>query len=299
MPNCSPFAARAACLALCVSCLAAGAAPIEVLHFRDDDIEESSGLAVLPGRERLFLTHNDSGDSARVFLVDTSGKTVTTIDLEKADAVDWEDLALGAKDSAGMPEVLVGDIGDNDEVRPQVQIYRFALPADAGRSKRSRVRARKYQFTYPDRPRNAESLLVNPTSGQILIVSKSLLGSEFFVAPNPPVEGRPNRLRLVGKVQFPQLLKQLGKPTRSLGSALATGGAISPDGKRLVLRTYTDAFEWRIPVDGLAGIGRVLPRWIEVPDVAMGESITYSPAGDRCYTSAEGKHAPVHEIALR
>ena len=254
---------------------------------------------MLPGRERLFVTHNDSGDSARVFLVDSSGKTVTTITLESAIAVDWEDLALGSKDFAGKPDVLVGDIGDNDEVRPEVQVYRFALPTDAGHSKRARVRARKYQFTYPDRPRNAESLLVNPTTGQIVIVTKSLLGSEFFMAPNPPAEGRPNRLRLVGRVQFPQLLKQLGKPTRSLGAALATGGAFSPDGKRLVLRTYTDAFEWRIPGDGLAGIARVLPRWIEVPDVAMGESITYSPTGDRCYTSAEGKHAPVHELAFR
>ena len=91
--------------------LGAAVAPADeaqvVFSFRDHEIVESSGLAVVDG---LVVTTNDSGDSGRVFAVDpATGKTVGVT--EWAD--DPTDVEALAPDGHG--GVWVGDIGDNTE----------------------------------------------------------------------------------------------------------------------------------------------------------------------------------------
>ena len=50
-----------------------------------------------------------------------------------------------------------------------------------------------------------------------------------------------------------------------VGQALVTGGATSPDGKKAVLRTYSDAYEWDVPNgDVVAAIAKP-PRITPLP----------------------------------
>lgn len=151
----------------------AGPASTEVLSFADPAIVESSGLALQDG---LFLTVNDSGDTGRVFAVDRSGRTVGVTTW--GDATDVEAVA-----PAGHGEAWVGDLGDNTGSRASVQVLRVPV----GRGDRT-VSPTSYELVYPGGPRDAETLLVDPTTGRLYVVSKEIFGgaSTSLPASSPP-----------------------------------------------------------------------------------------------------------------
>ena len=120
------------------------------LTFRDPEIVESSGLAVVGD---WVVTTNDSGDTGRVFVVDRDGRTVGVTGW--GDPRDVEALAPG-----GDGTVWVGDIGDNSAVRDSVRVSNVPVGgADAD------VDGPAYELVYPDGARDAESLLVDPATG--------------------------------------------------------------------------------------------------------------------------------------
>lgn len=238
-----------------------GSQPVDpMFRFTDPDITESSGLVVTTGG--LFVTVNDSGDSARVFAVDpASGDTVghTTWD---ASPLDDEALAP-APDST---DVWVGDIGDNLVDRDAVTITRVPT----GRAELSGAVA-SYELTYPDGPHDAETLMVDPVGGQVLIASKELVGT-LYAAPRHLGPGA-NEMRKVGEV-----------------TGVATDGAFFPDGKHLVIRNYDSATFYTYP--GLKQVGEV-----ELPDQEQGEGIAVAPDGE-VYVCSEGVRSPVLRVSL-
>src|SRR3546814_8127977 len=75
------------------------------------EINEASGLVASVAHRGCFWTHNDSGDEARVFLVDDSARCRATYNLAGITAYDWEDIAMMERD--GVHYFLIGEIGDN------------------------------------------------------------------------------------------------------------------------------------------------------------------------------------------
>src|SRR2546423_9647754 len=73
-----------------------------LFRFADPRIVESSGLATSPDRDGIVYTHNDSGDVARFFAVDSRGETVAVYTLRGATNVDWGDMA-SSPTPAGTP----------------------------------------------------------------------------------------------------------------------------------------------------------------------------------------------------
>jgi len=74
-------------------------------------INEASGLVASRAHPGWFWTHNDSGDSARIFLIDYSATLRSSYYLEGITAYDWEDISLMTR--GDKPYLLVADIGDN------------------------------------------------------------------------------------------------------------------------------------------------------------------------------------------
>lgn len=234
-------------------------------HLTDDRIVESSGLARSTYPRSLLWTHNDSGDSPRVFAVKRDGSTRAVLRLKGADAVDWEDISTGPGHT-----IWVGDVGDNDASRDHVTVYRFREP----RSPQSgRVRATAYDFTYPGGPRNAEALLVRPGSGRLFIVSKDDNGGAVYRAPRTLSTSSVNELRRVADA--PKTI---------------TGGTFAPDGKSLVLVSYTRAYTY----SSIGGAVRSDENKVNNSD--QGESVEISRDAKRMLLGQEGADSPVYAM---
>ena len=109
---------------------------VKLADLADRRIAESSGLAtsrVYPSSSAGVLwTHNDSGNDALIYAMSTEGKHLGTWRVDGAQNVDWESVATN-KDPGGKCFLLLGDIGDNDETRGEVEIYRIPEPTETFR----------------------------------------------------------------------------------------------------------------------------------------------------------------------
>ena len=124
-------------------------------------------------RSGLLWTLNDSGGTPQVFALSRTGRLRAAVTLSGATNVDWEDIAIRGR------TLYVGDIGDNAAQREEIAIYRFAEPAPGT----SAVPADRIVLRYPDGPRDAEALLIDPRTGTVVIVTKDFGGrSEVYIA---------------------------------------------------------------------------------------------------------------------
>lgn len=287
-----------ALVTLTVSACRAAYGPANLLcRFADSDIDESSGIAASARSDAYFFTHNDSGDKSRFFAVDLQGRTLATFNLPHARNQDWEDMA-STRDARGNPVLIFGDIGDNGSRRKTITLYRVPEPiVDTRRTglKLDAATPERFELRYPDGAHDAETLLADPR-GRVFVVTKNPAGSAVYAAPHPLDPDRVNTLRKIGDINFLGLPAQTRRLRDQISRLLATSGAISRDGRRLVVRTYTDAYEWDIPKGHLAAALKAKPRQVRLPAMQQGEAITYSRDGRALLTDSEGDHAPVYRL---
>lgn len=247
--------------------LAAADAPPEpevVCTFADPDIVESSGLVA---RNGLLTTVNDSGDTGRVFTVDPADGATVGVTTWSEDPTDVEALA-----PADEGEVWVGDIGDNPTERDSVEVARVPVGPVSGGGERE-VDAPTYELVYPDGPRDAETLLAHPRSGRLVVVTKGVFGGEVLLAPADLDPDAPNRMRRVGTAV-----------------GVATGGAFLPDGRHLVVRTYSEATVYTWP--DLRTVGS-----FDLPEQPQGEALAVAEDGT-VYLTSEGVDSQVLRVEL-
>ncbi len=264
---CSALGAVVAATALAAVPAQSGAATLSALNRRlgDSRITESSGLCRSTYGGSLLYTHNDSGDSARFFAVNAKGRTVATYRLGGATARDWEDISTGPNHT-----IWLGDIGDNSRSRRYVSVYRVHEPSTVGSRTLPWTR---YSFVYPDGHHNAESLMVQPKTGRLYIVTKSRSGAGVYRAPATLSTTAKNRLTRIA-----------GAPV------LATGGEFFPDGRRFVIRNHNWAYVY-------GGFG-TKPRAIKLPYLRQGESVALRPDGRALFVGSEGVHSPIYRVTL-
>lgn len=238
-----------------------GGEPETLCRFSDERFVEISGITRSQVHANVLWLHNDSSYGPYVYAVDaTDCTTLARIEIAGIEARDLEDIASGT-DPAGRPVLWLGDIGDNRDTWPFAWIHRIREPAELVDQT---VRARTYRFTYPDGSHNAEALLADPTSQQLWVVTKKLARGTVYALPDPL---RPKRLNTATP------LGQVG--------ALVTGGAVSPDGQRYVLRDYVNA----IIYEGLPP-GNEVAR-IDLPLQLQGEAITWTADGTALLIASE------------
>ena len=243
-----------------------------LFHFADSQISESSGLGTSSYGDGIVYTHNDSGDTARFFAVNSSGATVAIYTLKGAAAHDWEDMETGT-DASGKPVLYFGDIGDNAVKRTEIDVYQVPEP----RGPSANVPWIRYRFAYPDGPHNAETLMVDPHTHRIFIASKAAIGDGLlYEAPAVLSTTAINLLAVV-------------TPQRTV-PMLTTAGDISPDGKLMVLLTYFSAY-WSVGVNGEL-------HEFPVTEQRQDEGIAFTRDGKSVIVGSEGVHSAVYRIAL-
>lgn len=97
-------------------------------------IDETSGLEIIDGQ---FITHNDSGDEAKLYYLDKKGVIVHERNLHVAKNNDWEDIT---KDE---DYLYVANMGNNLDNRKNLSI--FKVPIDI-----SNDQVEEIEFNYPE-----------------------------------------------------------------------------------------------------------------------------------------------------
>lgn len=303
------FAATALLAALVPAAQAYETATL-LFNFQDPRITESSGFASSSRHPELWFTHNDSGDTARFFAVDSQGCTLATFSPIGADAVDWEDMARGP-DEGGHQSLFFGDIGDNLHQRAGISVYRVEEPeVNASGVRESgqcptgvekEIASTRFDLAYPDTPHDAETLLVHPKSGQLFVVTKTYAEESTVYAAPMPLRPSPavNVLEPVATIVFPPSSSHIpnNPPFGATGRLNATGGDIAPDASRVAIRTYVDAWEWTVPPCDFAKAFSGEPRRVELPPTNQGEAIAYTSDATSLVISTEGANAPVHLLS--
>ena len=269
--------------------------PATIGTLKDKSISESSGLAASRLTPGAYWTHNDSGDGPFVYAFDTRGGSLGVFRVAGAQARDWEDMAAGPGPQGGKSYLYLGDIGDNNDARTEIVVYRVPEPAltTATRSftktkPGTTEPAEAIRLRYPDGAHDAETLLVHPVSGHIYIITKVVIANPAVYEAAPPfTAGKPITMTRLGPVHVP-----------SLFGGVITGGSISPDGRRVALCDYFQGYELALP----AGVTNFNDIWkqrmvgFDLGKRKQGEAITYRLDGKAFLATSEEKNAPIIQV---
>jgi autotransporter-associated beta strand protein len=249
-------------------------------------INEASGIAASRANANVLWTHNDSGDSARVFAMNSAGTNLGTYSISGAGAFDWEDIAIGPGPLAGQHYLYIADIGDNGALRSSVSVYRVPEPMVSDTQSpvsTSLSGAVKFTFQYPDGARDAESMLVDPVTRDIYIISKRENPKHLYRAAYPQSSSGPTTLQLM--------------TTFLTDSTWLTAADISPSANEIIVRS-TDTTSGRLyqrPAGGsIADAFATAPITIPLLSEPQGEAIAFDPNGWGYYTTSEGSQEPIY-----
>ncbi|MGZ4429946.1 MAG: hypothetical protein ACXVXH_18175 [Nocardioidaceae bacterium] len=231
----------------------------------DPRIIESSGLARSGYTSGVLWTHNDSGGGTVIYAISTSGATLAAYTVTGASAHDWEGMASARSGSTRY--VYVGDIGDNGKKRATIAVHRVVEPSTL---RSGSLTPTTWTFRYPDGPHNCETLLVQPGTLRIYVVTKDSAGGAVYSAPATPSTSGVNVLTKVASAPV-----------------TLSDGAFLDDG-RLVLRGYERAYLYTRIGGTATTFGLPQP----------GESITPGFAAGTDYTGSEGKNSKIWRVTL-
>ena len=269
--------------------------PTTITTIKQKSISESSGLTASRTTPGAYWTHNDSGDGPFIYAFDTRGASLGIFQVTGARAVDWEDMASGPGPQANTPYLYLGDIGDNNEARDEVVVYRVPEPTlTTGSRKLTKARpgstepAEAIRLKYPDGKHDAEALLVHPTTGNIYIINKvPIANPSVYEATAPFTAGKLVTIKRLGEIRVP-----------SIFGGVITGGSISPDGRRVALCDYFQGYEIVLPASSkdFNDVWKQKMIGFDLGKRKQGESITYRLDGDALLATSEGKQSPLIQV---
>ncbi|MFG2046363.1 hypothetical protein ACGFIW_02875 [Micromonospora sp. NPDC048935] len=245
----------------------------------DERLRELSGLVATKSG---YVVINDSTEDAareRIFFLDTKCKVSEPVRYSGQGPVDTEDLAL-SKDGNTLWIADTGDNADAKERRTRVALW--SMPVTGARQ------PTLHRVSYPEgKPHDAEALLIGD-DGKPLIITKVTSGKAEIYAPTAALrngDAEPVPMRKAGEITLPKT--QTENPLNTFGRIAITGAARSPDGSRVVLRTYADAFEYDVSGGDIVGaLTTGKPRVTALSD-PFGEAISYTPDGKAFLTVSD------------
>ena len=206
-------------------------------RLQDRSMDESSGIAASELFKDMYYVHNDSGDTSRFFMISPDGKLHHTIYYKSANIedLDCEDIAVGPGPVKQKSYVYIANIGDNGHERPNVAIYRFEEQPSWQKDSVVHANPAKLFLKYPDGPRDAETLMIDPLEKLLCIVSKRGDTVNLYTTPLIYKDNDTVTLTLHCKLFF-----EGAKPFKWI-----TAGDISRDGKQILLKNYQNVYYWK------------------------------------------------------
>jgi hypothetical protein len=249
-------------------------------------LPELSGLAASPRHRGVYWAHNDSGNAFALYAMREDGTVLATFPLRGVRAIDPEDLGVGPCGPADPRTcIYVADTGNNLRGRTQVQLVRVVEPT----ALRTRaLAAESIPFTYPDGAHDAEAVLVDPQTGALYVVTKSIvsLGDAYRIE--------------VGATAPARAVHVAALSAAGAFDSLVTAGSVHPSGTRVLLRTYRGAWEFRRPdAHDLADVLRTVPRAVPTARHIQGEAAAYTADGYGYVLGGEGVGSTLVRVDCR
>ena len=236
-----------------------------------DRINEASGMVASAQHDVLWLV-NDSGGDPSVYGVADDGTLRAELRIVGAKNIDWEDMAYNPVTKT----IYVADIGDNAAKRASVRLYNIPEPSDLGGPVLD-VTPTMRDLVYPDGARDAETLLCDPVTGELFVVSKRERRNRLYRVP-----AKGDTLVFVTELPF----------------YLATGGDVSADGRYILVKNYAYVYGWtRAAGESVADAMRRPPYKIHYMPETQGECVAFARDVSGYYTVTEredgGPMAPI------
>jgi hypothetical protein len=270
------------------------------------DVDEASGAALSATQGGVLFTINDSGNEPLLYALDTTGADRGAWRVRGARNVDWEAVSVGpcgapdasGTDGAASSCVYIGDVGDNTAERVTRSIYRVPEPAAEGAGfTGSTGRAQQLVYRYSDGPRNVEAMYVAPDGGIFLIMkntprriaARGRRARVYHLSPSAWDGPSPATAQLVDSLPI--------VPGSALGRQI-TDAALSPDGRHVAVRTYSQVFIFATD----SATGRIdsarAPAVCNISDfLEVGEGIAWLETSGALVLTNEGRSAPIFRVS--
>jgi hypothetical protein len=251
-----------------------------VNNLKRQDLLELSGLASSRRNAGLLYKHEDSGNYNEIYVTNAKGDDLGKIVLDGISNRDWEDLACGPGPESSKSYLYVGEIGDNDSAYPSVSVFRFPEPDLSTASPQTVVHIAPdvLKFTYPEGAVNAESLLLDPLTKDLYIMTKQVAHSNLFVAKYP--QSTISTTKLAHLASFP--------------FDLLTSADISPDGSEILVRNTGQVWYWKRQPNETV-LNAMLRKPMDAPyarNEHQGEAICFAADVSGYFTISETKKFP-------
>lgn len=239
----------------------------------DRKLNELSGI-ISAKQSSCFWVHNDSGDKARVYLIDKKCSLLCTYELESIVVKDCEDIARVIIN--GNSFLILADIGDNNSKRENIKLHIFPEPTYQHGDTLIHIPKkviRTVTLRYKNGPRDAEALFVDPVDRQLYVISKRDFQSTVYKA-----------------TIFNNVKKNFSllTPVQTLPFTFTTSANISPTGSAIIIKNLTQIFYWtRNRNDSIEQALSRKPTLIPYQVEPQGEAITFGLNGEGFYTISE------------
>jgi hypothetical protein len=274
------------------------ATAVQTGAFASPRVVESSGIAVSRAHPGVLWTHNDSGDGPYLYATDLQGRDLGFLLVPGAEAIDWEDIALGPCPTRAGSCVYLADTGDNLERRTSVTVYAVPEPdppTGPGDTLRTTGAPAVLQLRYPDGAHDVEAIYVSPKGGDLYLVSKGRSGSiGVYRVDRAEWSGPAGVIVRAARVQILDI-----RPDGGAGRWV-TSAAIRPDGRLVAIRTYAEIYLFHPGVGGRLTPARERPCELGALDEpGGGEAIGFLDDGTLVVTSEalRRRAGTIHQVS--
>lgn len=267
------------------------AAAVEFGVVTTPEITEASGIVASRQNPGVLWTHNDSSFPGSIFALSTNGAYLGRYYIPSVFFGNFEDIAIGPGASPEHHYVYLADIGDNFAARSSVRVLRFPEPAmysyfSNSPPVRPLAGVQEIQLIYPDKPYDAEALMIDPLTGDLFIATKETNSARIYMTTRAKMDaGGPVELTFVREMSFS-------------GFRSVAAGDISFDGRLICMRRNGRAWTWsrstsQTVSNALAATGATQPVATD-PEDPNGEAIGFHATGLGYFTISEGSQQPIN-----
>jgi hypothetical protein len=247
----------------------------KICKLTDKKVGELSGIVAIASGYLAVNTienvDNPEESNQKIWQLSSSCKVTKGISFSGGGSLSPEDI-VRAKDGTMW-------IADTGQAKTRETVALWKLPA-------SLVAPQLFRVSFPEGDRHeVQALLVNG-DGTPILVTHEKDRTAFLYTPSAPLSASGAvPLKQVGKIDILTTVTEniLG----GAGRKGFTGGAVAPDGTRVVLRTQADAYEWDVSSADVIAALKTQPRvtGLPAPNEQYSGAITYSNDGKQFITA--------------